>query len=164
MGFGSIPVFSICLPISSFSGGCVSFLLYGVLLVYLLLCASPQLSGGFSVASPFGSLLILWFIRVCSPCGSFSYTFSSAFAALLPGQILWLPLRFRIPSLFLPPFGVRRLPVAHLKLPPFFLSFLSMSLFFGHSFIFWPTFPIFSLLPGRLSLHAALLFLFAVAC
>ena len=116
MGLGYLPVFSKCLTPFSFSCGCISFFLSGVLLVCLLLCSYPQFSGGFP-SSPFGLLPILWFTQVCSHCGSFSCASSSAFAALLPGGVLWLPLRFRIPSLFLPPFNVRRLPVAHIQLP-----------------------------------------------
>ena len=114
------------------SGGCVSFILSGVLLVYLLFWSYPQFSGGFPYLHLLGSLPILWFTRVCSSCGSFSCASSSAFAALLPGGVLWLLPWIRVPSLFLPPFDVHRLPVAHMKLPPFFLSFLSMRLFFGH--------------------------------
>ena len=110
--------------------------------------------------------------------------FFLSFAALLLGGILWLPIRFRIPNLLLPLFGVRHLPVERLRFPLFFLCFFPFKLFFGHSLVFladvflfsafsWPLVltcgsPFCSCLwlvhcgllsrPGRLSLHAILLF------
>ena len=58
-----------------------------------------------------------WFTRIYSPCGSFL----AAFAAIFPVRILWLPLRSRIPSIFLSPVSVRCLPVAHMEFRLFFL-------------------------------------------
>ena len=111
-----------------------SFLLSGVFIVSILLMRiASVIRRGF----PSLHLLVLfvslqWFPRVCSPCGSFSCaSSSSAFNAFLPGRILQLAFRFSYPLSFMPAFGVRRLPIAHMGLTTFFLLFLSLLLFFG---------------------------------
>ena len=59
----------------------------------------------------------------------------------------------------MPPFGIRRLPVAHMGLPTLFLCFLYMRLFFGDFPLLLTEFSYFPpSFPDHLSLHAALLF------
>ena len=159
MGLGYLPVFQYVLLLPPLAA--VAFLSFLVPYWYTF-CFAHTLS----YPGHFLSLhLLVCFLFCGSPGFVRLAASSSAFAALLTGRILWLPLRFRIPSLFLLPFGVHRLPVAHMELPLSFLVFFSCSFCLGMPLSFGRRFPIFRLLPGQLSLHAALFFcLLPLAC
>ena len=113
-----------CHAPSSNSGVCVSILLSGVFLVYLLLMRMPSVLVGFpSLLLLVLFLLLLWFTRVLF---TWRLLFSRFFLCCRcfppgPGTLASIPVLY--PLSFLSPFGVRHLLLVRVGWPPLFLHF-----------------------------------------
>ena len=121
-----------CHAPSSNSGVCVSILLSGVFLVYLLLMRMPSVPVGFpSLLLLVLFLFLLWFTRVLF---TWRLLFSRFFlryrcSPTWSGTLASVPVSY--PLSFLSPCGVRRFRLACMGLPPLFLHFFYMGIFLG---------------------------------